>query len=227
MSAYRSLRRVGGIVLLGVVGLIAWQVRTPPRNAEPAEEPKPPPSRWRRFRVDVAKLISGRAGDAIIAEEGGKGRMVLASGNLRDLPLEIGVGTTDPRLRIETKPLSFKTAWIARIDGRAWTTARPIVDGDLPALVDAKGTSSHDALPRSRSFSFHGKLAERDYEIRRDGKLVLCAMRTIDDEEPESGAYFVEIVKSCDALPVLSLVVIVELVAMHRGVLPPGVEPNE
>jgi hypothetical protein len=194
--------------------VLLWSWRRLAPAPAPAEKPKPPePTRWRRFRVSAAAIASGTEG--AVVEEIPEGLVLrLVDGDATELPISFGKDADSVVLWIERQRFSWKPHIVARWKGAPWVRILTKPGNGFP-VFEAMDPPPTDALPLA-GLDFHGSLSLREFEIRSGGRLVASVTREVEDE-PVEGAYFVEIVKSFDPMPLVALALVLEVCAVRQG----------
>jgi hypothetical protein len=184
------------IAVTGTVLALAWSTARPVKKETPTE-----PGRWRRFRMDPGPLHSGVAGTPVAEEPAGLRltRDPGLPGEARRLAVQ-GSGT---RIDIAPPWLFPGSRLHVKVGGKALATAargrrgQPAVTFQFPAVGPPP-------------YQVAGDAARRDYEVRRAGKLVATVFQDRDKGATPRGAYFAEVLRSEDPVPVLALVLAVE-----------------
>ena len=196
---------VGAVVVVSIALLLP----RPPKPDKKGRKGKPPVSRWRVFKVDPAVLHSSRSGAATVAGEQPEGcRFVsqpLARAGWRVEPTETdGEPAARGRKRraIEIRKRGLMAPrWEARGAGEEWVTVR--------RRSRKKKRPEIRCRRAAKGLEIGGNLEERDYEIRREGRLL--ATVSSDTEAADGGTpYRLEVLRTEDARPVVALVLCLE-----------------
>ncbi len=177
-------------------------------SKSPRDEPAKPLPRWRVFSVSATPLHEFDPRESLVAvENDGDARFLARSLYSRHWELEYAGRARDAAEKIESRVEIYRTGIFkprlcARIDGRPWLSIEESSrKRDRPSLRirgDARG------------LRIHGDLAERDYELRRDGKLVAMVTKTNTDGTNSKSNYQVELLRSEEPQQLLTVVLCLE-----------------
>lgn len=179
-------------------------------------------SRWRVFRIRPEALHSSDlARRDVVAEESGGvrvvacpypgGRWEIAGAGSRSGPgPNAGDASSTQDLRMEITRRGLLTSrYHATLDGRDWLSIRKRDRDSTPEIRFHGG---------GRSLQVAGSPLERDYEIRRGGKLLAMVSRPASPGSRRSASeYVLEVLKSEDPRPLLTLVLCMEAALPDGG----------
>jgi len=211
----------GDLLLIGfLAAAIFWlALRGGTGSGNESSEKKPRVlHRWRRFKVRPAALYGDEDSDAAAIAEDPKGiKLPVVRGCTDELPLWLGGDARHPLLRIERRIIAPRTL-VLKLGKHAWLRLRPNGSAAFPTLSMAEVVLPKGA-PDPSTLQFQGSLAEREYEIRQDGRLVVSVSWQRDERGSSAsrGRYVVEIVRSAPCEALLALTLALETVATLDG----------
>lgn len=206
------------------------------RGGRAAAAAKPPATRplhrWRRFAVHGRRfeLDPSDTPSVLIEEElappprehGPEGetapkpwRLECERGSAHDLPVGLSA-KGGQSFRVERGFLSGTSLLLRR--GKApWLRMTLDPDGELPALRGLRRAPRE--LPRVGDLELVGSLAEREYEVRLDDRLVASVswQRSEAGSRAEEGVYIAEVVRSVECAPLLFIIAALEIAALRSG----------
>ncbi len=207
------------LLLLTVIAAVALVVSLTSEPSSKNEEPGPEAdqaSRWRVFRILPEALHDHETEkSAVVADEVGGVRLLARpfAGQGWEFSLQGREHRTGERGERErrTEALNLEITrrglltprFCVSLDGKPWLSVR--VDKGARSMPEIR---SHD---RGESLKIAGSPHQRDYEVRRNGKLVAL----VSDAPPAGarepkGDYTLEVLRSEDPKPLLTLVLCVE-----------------
>jgi len=190
-----SFLLLGAIVLVATmaVGFLGWPKPPPekPKRPEPA-------SRWAVFRLHPKILLEGGGTAAERLPDGPRLSAVVPYRAAR--PRVALVEGKSSRILIRRLWRPGRRVFRVEFDRRRLAELRPAKGGKaMPAIVTPGG-----------NLSLHGSLREREFELRRAGKLIASSSPGI---APGPGSLGLEILAAEDPLPVLAVILAVALLA--------------
>lgn len=203
------------LLLLGVVAAVTLLISVtsePPPKRAPAR-PETPPSRWRVFRIAPKVLHDYESEKTVVVADEINGVRLLAhpfpgqgwefSLEARSKPGRKGAARRDDALKLEITRRGLLTSrFEVTLDGRPWLSVRVEKGAKVPEI------RRHD---RGEPLKIAGSPQRRDYEVRRNGKLVAMVSEAPPGEPTESGGdYTLEILRSEDPKQLLTLVLCME-----------------
>jgi hypothetical protein len=184
--------------ITGAFLALAWSARKPAKKEAPPE-----PGRWRRFRIDPGPVHSRTAGTAAAEEPAGLrlARDAAASEDARRVVLQGGGGQA---LIDIAPPWLFPGSRLrVKVGGRPLATVARRKRGK-PGVTLAFSQAGPPAI------EIGGNPGGREYDVRRDGKVVATVFPGGEKGTSAGEAYFAEVLRSEDPVPVLALVLAVE-----------------
>ena len=187
--------------IAGLALVIAVTTSKPPRKA--SEAPKEV-TRWKRFKVQPTSLHGALKESAQIVAEEPQGLKLSASP--RESPKRVRVGSPDGKVQVEIARVwrPFRRIYRVSLGGKEWL--RLLLNKSRPKEAEL------ESMTRNQTYELRGALADREYEILRNGKLVATVswQRPPGDSAPKK-EYILETVKTEDALPLLTIALAVEV----------------
>ena len=183
--------------------------------------PRPPRSRWRRFRISPEALYQGRRGTAVVQEEVSRFQLRIIDGNGSHLPLRLGDSAGKVSVRVDRRLLAMRTTLDVRLRGRPWLALRLRPRRGFPELepTDRPTAKGVEASVAAGALKLQGNLAAREYEVRAGGRLIASVSWQHGEKRSEAvDQYYVEVVRSSPALPLLALALALEVAARLDGV---------
>lgn len=207
-------------LLVGLFFLYGLRHSLPAETAEPKEQEPDAPTRWARFRVEPGTLRDGEKAVPVVREEPTGLRLFLVQGDSGNLPLELGEEPQVPVLRLERRLLTCTPTVVLRLSGNPWMMLRWGEDAEYPELKSHHGSRAGN-VPSLGALAVQGDVAAREYEIRANGRLAASVTRDVEKASSAKRTmrdhYYVEVLKTSQALPFLALTLALELATAMRA----------
>jgi uncharacterized protein YxjI len=188
------------LLSVALAGLVVALVRANCKSPKEEEQRPPEISRWKTFHVRSGSLHKQPSSplEALVEEEPKGLKLLLSEWERSERRVIIRDEEGNTRVRISRGMLFTRKRLQVDLDGRSLLRILPAPKGKkIPVLRFAEGAEKRDV---------QGDPASREYEIRKDAKLVAIVSRPgATARSSPAGEYIVETLKTEEPLPLLAI----------------------